>query len=150
MRCIKFTILSILILFSIGCQSHSERPKDKLIEDFIKVNRIHAVEVVKYKQYTAIAFRDDKEVGFYLDQSGDGEFSRHVTAIKESSKRFMGGFSDKFIVEYITDEAILAQIDTYKTKAGTFKKEANQKCFVFSTGAGGIQYFDKNGKGIEF
>ncbi|WP_169088180.1 hypothetical protein [Paenibacillus sp. PL91] len=34
-------------------------------------------ELVKYKEYTAIAYKNDTEVGFYLDQSGSGTFSKH-------------------------------------------------------------------------
>ncbi|MFC0394022.1 hypothetical protein [Paenibacillus mendelii] len=91
-----------------------------------------------------------------MDQTGDGTFSKHWENIEGTKipKRFIGGFSDKYLVEYIIDESMLNRIHTYTTRAGTragtFTKEPNQKCFVFPTGQGGIQYFDRNNKLIEF
>ncbi|WP_239624199.1 hypothetical protein [Paenibacillus sp. H1-7] len=143
-----FAVAYILI----GCQPDtvSVRPNDEFIKSFISENNINVAEIVKYKQYTAIAFRNDREVGLYLDQSGNGRFSKHWENIEGnvSPKRFIGGFNDKYLVEYIIDEDILNQIHTYKTKEGTFKKEPNQKCFVFPTGTGGITYVDHNNKPI--
>lgn len=86
--------------------------------------------------------------GFYLDQSGAGMFSKHETLIEGSNvpERIIGGFKDKYIVEYVADEHILEQIDTYKTRSGSF----NQKCFIYPTGIRGIHYFNKKGNELEF
>lgn len=150
---IKLTLTMIVIATLVfGCMSQPVRPDDKVIEAFISDNNINVIELVKYKQYTAIAYKNDTEVGFYLDQTGNGTFSKHWENVDGTKipQTFIGGFSDKYIVEYIIDESILNQINTYKTRAGTFTKEQNQKCFVFPAGHGGIQYYDQNNKLIEF
>ncbi|WP_144376871.1 hypothetical protein [Paenibacillus sp. FSL A5-0031] len=155
---IKLTLTMIVVAtLVIGCMSQPVRPDDKVIDAFISDNNINVMELVKYKEYTAIAYKNDTEVGFYLDQSGSGTFSKHWENVEGTKipQRFIGGFSDKYLVEYIIDENILNQIITFTTRTGTFTKktftkEPNQKCFIFPTGTGGIQYFDKNNKSIEF
>lgn len=150
---IKLTLTMIVVAtLIIGCISQPVRPDDKVIEAFISENNINVIELVKYKEYTAIAYKNDTEVGFYLDQSGNGTFSKHWENVEGAKipQRFIGGFSDKYLVEFIIDESILNKINTYTTRIGTFTKEPNQKCFIFPTGTGGIQYFDKNNKPIEF
>lgn len=150
---IKLIVTLILVsTVIIGCTSHPVRPDDKVIETFIIDNNINVIELVKYKQYTAIAYKNDTEIGLYLDQLGDGTFSKHWENIEGTKipQRIIGGFSDKYLVECINDESILNQINTYNIRTGTFTKEPNQKCFIFPTGTGGIRYFDKNNKPIEF
>jgi len=64
---------------------------------------------VKYKQYTAIAYKNDTEVGFYLDQSGDVTFSKHRENVEGTKipQRIIGGFSDNYLVECIIDEGFI-------------------------------------------
>jgi len=147
MSLIKVALTFIIVTnFLIGCQSYTVRPDDKVIEGFIRDNDINVIELVKYKEYTAIAFKNDSEIGFYLDQTGNGDFSKHWENIENGKvpKRITGGFSDKYLIECIVDKSILVQIHTYVTKEGTFTRESNQKCFVFPTGSGGIQYFNQS------
>jgi len=136
----------------IGCDRQINRPDDKVIEEFIRNNDIHVVELVKYKQYTAIAYKNESEAGLFLDQTGNGRFSKHWVNVEKERpvKRFLGGFSDKYLIEFIVDKEIADRIYSYKTSLGPFKKEPNQRCFVFPTGSGGIQYFDQTNNPIQF
>lgn len=59
-------ILTMIVVATliIGCISQPVRPDDKVIEAFISDNNINVIELVKYKEYTAIAYKNDTEVGF--------------------------------------------------------------------------------------